>query len=184
MDLPRVRLLDPVDALSAPVVTGPSGALAAPEVRRDAATAEAQTPPPEEPRTPFPDWLRILTEISFGFAGSAVLGIPAALATDAAGAPGYAGGWLYGFAAAGPIGYAIGAWLGGLLAGGDGNFWWTLLGGFVGGLVAGGLLLAGRAVDDDPTDGVDPGFTLLGAVALFAAPTTLSILGYELSSSE
>jgi hypothetical protein len=184
VDLPRVRLADPSDALAAPMVTGPSRALASP------ATRAASDAPPEDrevegtPRTPWPDWLRILTEVSFGFAGSAVLGVPAALATDAAGNPDYKGGWLYGFAAAGPIGYALGVWLGGLLAGGDGNIWWTLLGGVVGGLVAGAFLLAGEAIDDDPTDGVDPGFTLIGAIALLAAPTTLSILGYELSSDD
>jgi hypothetical protein len=182
VDLPRVRLADASDALSAPLVTGPSRALGSPATRASSPSPPDDPEVEELPRAPWPDWLRILTEISFGFAGSAVLGVPAALATDAAGNPDYKGGWLYGFAAAGPIGYALGAWLGGLLAGGDGNVWWTLLGGVVGGLVAGAFLLAGEAIDDDPTDGVDPGFTLIGALALLAAPTTLSILGYELSS--
>ncbi len=181
VDLPRVRLVDASDALSAPLVTTPSRALGEPITRP--ASRRTEEPPPEAdtPRTPWPDWLRILTEASFGFAGSAVLGVPAALATDAIGNPDYQGGWLYGYAALGPIGYALGVWLGGLAAGGDGNVWWTLLGGLAGGLVAGAFLLAGDAVDDDPSDGVDPGFTVIGALLLLAGPTTLSILGYELS---
>jgi hypothetical protein len=173
-DLPRVRLVDSTDALTPPTATALAGGLAPPpEPRVPVDTTE----PPDTPRTPWPVWLRVLTEIAFGFAGSAVLGVPAALITDDA-----HNGWLYGYAGLGPVGFALGTWLGGLLAGGEGSVWWTLLGGIVGGLVAGGLLLAGAAVDRDPADGVDPAFSLLGAIALITLPTTLSVLGFELTS--
>jgi len=177
VSLPRIRLADPTDALTAPAAAALSAQLEAPpepSAEPDAADEEALAEEP--PREPWPTWLRILTEVGFGFAGSAVLGVPAAIATDQA-----VGGWVYGYAIAGPIGFSLGVWLGGLLAGGDGNVFWTLLGGLVGGLVAGGLLLAGAAVDRDTTDGVDPGFTVVGGIALFALPTTLSVLGFELS---
>jgi hypothetical protein len=174
-DLPRVRLADPTDALTAPTATPLAGRLAPPP--EPGALADA-TDSPDTPRTPWPVWLRVLTEIAFGFAGSAVLGAPAALLTADA-----HNGWLYGYAGLGPVGFALGTWLGGLVAGGDGSVWWTLIGGIAGGLLAGGLLLAGAAIDRDPADGVDPAFTLLGAVALITLPTTLSVLGFELTAT-
>ncbi|MBW2465288.1 MAG: hypothetical protein JRH11_26810, partial [Deltaproteobacteria bacterium] len=128
--VPRGPPVDASPATSETTMATAAGALASPSPTALSAQLE---PPPEadqsaameevaeaqenqdlqEPREPWPGWLRVLTEVGIGFAGSAALGVPAAITTDQA-----AGGWLYGFALAGPIGFSLGVWLGGVLAGG------------------------------------------------------------------
>ncbi len=129
------------------------------------------------PSEPWSQAGRIALELVIGSAFAGAFGGAGAAITGLSGA-----GWLYGFGALAPLAFAFGTWLGGSLAGGEGKIGWTLLGGLVGGLVASGLLLAGVAIDRDPTDGVDPAFNGIGGVAMAVLPPLFSVLGFELSS--
>jgi hypothetical protein len=143
-------------------------------------------PDPIEPRAePLATEARVALELGLATGGAALFGLPAALIANALAAPGddtpY---WIYASATAATLGVGLGVYLGGILAGANGDPFWTILAAIAGGAIGGALMVVGAAVDRLPDDGVDTGFTLVGYVATVALPPLFGIGAFELTRDE
>lgn len=156
----------------------PSVALRAGVAAREIRSPAAQTSelPPVGERVAF----EALGAVLFG--GGLALG--GALIGETAGAGSPFPYWAVGMVLGATLGTSAGVLLAGRLTGAEGDPFWTLFAGVLGGGVSALLLWIGDATDTNPDDGVTTGWVYLGAAVAALLPPTLSVLAFELSVPE